>query len=323
MDVLTNLRTFLAVARTGSFSEAARQLHVVPSVVAKRVAQLEQTMHARLFQRTTRMVELTDAGHRLKTRAATLVADLDTVVADVRGDEGKLEGHIRVIAPTTITVLRLAPVFQGFMARHDRITLEIALADRSINPVEEGADIVINGRGASFPGVIDVPLCPVQPQLCASPAYLDRRGTPIHPRDLAEHECLRFGPNGDQWVFHSSRGLIHLRISGRFVADDNSTLAHFATAGMGIGFLPDYVCHEPLADGRLVPVLPNFPLQDPWFKAYVPRGRHTQAHVQALLQWLSAKIPAALGHNAASARLDTPHEHPAAERPEPQFAGNA
>ena len=125
MDILTNLRTFVTVARTGGFSPAARQLHVVPSVVAKRIAQLEQTMQARLFERSTRVVELTEAGRRLQARAAGLVSELDDVVQSVRRDEGALDGHLKVMAPTTLTLLCLGSLLDAFLAQHPRLTLEI------------------------------------------------------------------------------------------------------------------------------------------------------------------------------------------------------
>lgn len=295
MDVLTNLRTFLAVARTGGFSEAARQLNVVPSVVAKRIAQLEQTMHSRLFERSTRVVTLTEAGRRLLARAASLVSDIDDVVQDVRRDDGKLEGHIRLMAPTTLTLLRLGPLLDEFLAEHDRITMEIALEDRSINPLEEGIDIAISGRSASYEGVLDIPICPVHPRLCASPAYLERRGVPAHPRDLSEHDCLVFKPAGGSWVFQSQRGLVYVEVNGRLVADDNHTLLQAARNGRGIAVLPQYVCASALEAHELTLLLPSFPPQDAWFKAYVPRRRHGLARVQVLLKWLTSRLEAMSG----------------------------
>lgn len=294
MDVLTNLRTFLAVARTGGFSEAARQLNVVPSVVAKRIAQLEQTMHTRLFERSTRVVTLTEAGSRLQSRAASLVSDIDDVVQDVSRDEGKLEGHIALMAPTTLTLLRLGPLLDAFLAQHERITMEIALVDRSINPLEEGIDIAISGRSASYEGVLDLPLCPVHPRLCAAPAYLERRGAPAHPRDLVDHDCLVFRPSGENWVFQSQKGLVHVEVKGKLVADDNYTLLQAARNGRGIAVLPEYVCAQALQAQDLTLLLPTYPPQDAWFKAYVPRRRHGIARVQALLEWLSSKLGPAL-----------------------------
>jgi DNA-binding transcriptional LysR family regulator len=286
MDTLTNLRTFLTVTRVSGFSEASRQLNVVPSVVAKRIAQLEQTMKARLFERSTRVVELTEAGRRLQTRAAALVSELDNVIADVQPDEGGLAGHIRIMAPTTFGMVRLAPLLDAFLGMHERVSLEVTLADRSTNPIEAGFDLAISGRLASYEGVVDVPLCPVQPKLCAAPDYPARHRMPEHPRELASHDCLVFRPLGGLWAFQTPRGLIHVEARGRLVAEDNHTLLVACLNGRGIALLPGYVSQSFLADRRLVEVLPGYPLQDAWFKAFVPRRSHRQTKIQALLAHL-------------------------------------
>jgi DNA-binding transcriptional LysR family regulator len=132
----------------------------------------------------------------------------------------------------------------------------------------------------------------VRPRLCASPAYLEQRGTPEHPRELAAHGCLVFRPGGGIWVFQSPRGLVHVEAAGRLTADDNHTLLGSAIMGRGIALLPHYVCGDALADGRLVELLPGFPPQDSWFKAYVPRRRYRMARVRALVDWLAMQLDA-------------------------------
>ncbi|MES2511958.1 MAG: LysR family transcriptional regulator [Pseudomonadota bacterium] len=290
MDVLGNLKTFLAVASYGGFSEAARKLHVVPSVVAKRIAQLEKTMGARLFERSTRSVMLTEAGEQLQARAASLMTDFDDLVTTVQRDDGKLEGHIRVMAPTTLTMVYLGQVMNAFLEKHERITMELALVDQSINPQERGFDMAISGRVASYDGVLDVPLCAVRPMLFASPAYVAAHGEPAHPRELSDHRCLVFAPTGVNWQFQSSRGAISVEVKPRLLADDNRTLLDAAVRGMGVVALPLYVARDALAAGQLQPLLGKFPLQETWFRAYVPRRSHKLARVQALVDWLASHL---------------------------------
>lgn len=286
MDTLIQLKTFLAVARTGGFSEAARELNVVPSVVGKRITQLEHTLRERLFDRTTRQVSPTAAGRRLERRAAALVSDFDALLRPTheRTDDAGVAGTLRVAAPTTLATLRLAPVFAAFAREHPRVRLELVLSDRSINPAESDLDLAISGRTAHYDGVVDVPLAPVVPRLCASPAYLARAGAPAHPRDLAAHDTLVFAPAGRTWTFVTSRAPVHVEVQPRFVADDNVTLLAAARAGLGITVLPAYVVDTALDDGTLVALLPAFALQDAWFKAHVPARRHRHPAVQALLQ---------------------------------------
>ena len=286
MDVLANLRAFLAAARFKSFSEAARQLNVVPSVVTKRVNDLERTTGTQLFNRTTRNVTLTEAGQKFQSSASALVAEFDDILSGLKRDEGKLEGNIRLKAPTTLTVLYLADVLSAFQREHERIMMEVLLIDRSVNPVEEGFDIVLTGLAESYEGVIDIPLCPLQQIVCAAPSYLERKAAPTHPRDLADHDCLVFKPKGPTWQFETDRGLINIDVPQRLTTNDNFVLFAGACAGNGIAVLPTYVCKDALKTGALQPLLTNFPLQPTWLKALVPRRRQGMARIEAAVSWL-------------------------------------
>lgn len=300
MDTLTNMKTFVAVANYGGFSEAARRLYVVPSVVAKRIDQLEKSMGARLFERSTRSVVLTEAGQQLKGKAAGLVADFDDLVQSVSRNDSKLEGHIRVMAPTTLTMLHLGQVFNTFMCQHDRITLEISLVDLSSNPEEQGYDLAISGRNASYEGVVDVPLCSANPILVAAPSYLASCAAPTHPRDLIEHACLVFAPTGRNWQFQSSRGVLAVEVTPRLTVDDNLTLLGATKMGMGIASLPNYVARQAILDGELIPLLKNFPLQENWFRAFIPKRKYRLARVKALVDWLGSDLEVFAGSNRNS-----------------------
>ena len=286
MDYVSHIQTFMAVVRCGSFSEAARELGVVPSMVAKRVSSLEQHLKTRLFERTTRKVNLTEAGEKFHSRALGVVSELEDLLDTVERDDGKLEGHIRLMAPTTLGIQRLGPLLNEFLSQHSRITLEMALVDRSTNPAEEGFDLAISGRLASYEGVVDMPLRPVQPTLCATPEYLAEHPEIEHPRDLSNHSCLVFSATGSDWHFQSSRGVISVEVQARLLADDNMTLLDGALRSLGVAILPSYVVEEYLQQGTLIAVLPKYPPQENWFKAYVPRRRLQVARVQALIEWL-------------------------------------
>lgn len=289
MDLTTHIRTFAAVVRCGGFSEAARQLGVVPSVVAKRIAQLEQELQTRLFQRTTRRVTLTEAGEKLHARAAGLVSEFEDLLDSVRRDDNQPQGHLRVMAPTTLTFEQLGQVFTDFLVAHPGITMELALVDRSANPAERDYDMAISGRPASYEGVIDVPLRSAEPLLCAAPAYLARHPGLAHPRDLAERDCLVFSATGTSWAFQSSRGALTVDVRPRLTADDNLTLLRAAVAGLGVALLPSYIAGEALRSGALQLVLEKFAPQENWFKAYVPRRKANLARVKALLDFLQER----------------------------------
>jgi len=290
MDFVSHLQTFLTVVRCGSFSEAARELGVVPSLVAKRISKLELHLHSRLFERTTRTIALTEAGEKFHTKAAGVMLDLTALRHAIERDDGKLQGHIRLMAPTTLGIHHLGSVLNEFLSQHPHITLEMVLEDRSVNPSEAGFDLAISGRLASYEGVVDVPLRPVQPTLCATPRYLAEHAPIEHPRDLRNHSCLVFSAMGTDWHFHSPKGIVAVEVQARLVADDNMTLLDASLHSLGIAILPQYVAERDLKNGNLVTVLPNFPPQENWFKAYVPRRRMKVTRVHALLEWLKNKL---------------------------------
>ncbi|MEP7244283.1 MAG: LysR family transcriptional regulator [Gammaproteobacteria bacterium] len=293
--MVANLRAFLATARYGGFSEAARQLNVVPSVAAKRVSQLEHAVGARLFERSTRKVVLTEAGEKLQGRARSLLTDLDETLGGLKRAGDHLEGRILMMVPTTLNMLVLSDAVSGFLREHEHITLELALVDRSLNPAEEGFDLAISGHAASsYEGVLDVPLYPFEQVLCASPDYLKQRGTPLHPRDLEDHDGLFFKPLGTAWRFDTERGQLSVDVRPRLIANDNLTLRAAALAGNGIAMLPMYVAGEAMRAGQLVDVLSAFPMPKSWFRAHVTQHRAKLARIERLLEWLKSALEKAL-----------------------------
>lgn len=283
MDTILNMKAFLATARSGSFSEAARQLSVAPSVVSKRVNQLEWQLRSRLLERTTRRVRLTEIGEQYLPTIRGIISEYDDLVAGMLRSPGELEGHIRVKAPSTLTHLHLGKVFTEFQQTNSRVTLEVVLIDRSVNPIEEGFDVVLGILPTSYEGVVEEALLPYPRIACASPAYLAAHGQPKHPRDLAGHDCIVFQPAGATWTFHSRRGPINVSVRPKFSTNDIQVTVAAAQEGAGIAVLSKFIAKKALRSGTLVPVLEEFPLPDHWLKAFIPQSRVGLARVQALL----------------------------------------
>ena len=290
MDILLNIKAFLATAQTGSFSAAARQIGVAPSVITKRVGQLEWRVRSQLFERTTRKVTLTEAGEKYMPKLRLLMMDFDDTLSGIATDSGSLAGHIRVKVPTTIGLLYVGKILIAFQQNNPRISVEVVLMDRSVNPIEEGFDIAIGALTASYANAVDEPLCAYPRMLCASPAYIARKGRPEHPTDLVNHDCLVFLPTGSLWSFDSSRGAIQVGVATTFGANDGQLLLAAAHAGLGITILAKHIVKPLIQSGELVPLLENFPLSDLWLKALVPINRVNVPHVQALLLWLKLQL---------------------------------
>jgi DNA-binding transcriptional LysR family regulator len=290
MDTLQNLKAFLAVAGSGSFSAAARQLGVAPSVVTKRIDQLEWAAKVKLFARSTRRVTSTEAGERFLPRVRAAVAELDEVLAEMARPRRDLEGHLRVKVPTTLTVLYLGTILGRFQAQHPKVSLDVVLTDRPLNPVDEGFDLAVVAFPASFGGVVDEPLCPLHRLVCASPAYLAARGVPRHPRELAGHDTLNFLPTGPVWTFQSNRGPISVELAPKLSTNDNQVLLAAAREGNGVALLPSYVALSVLRAGELEQVLETFPVPEIWVKALVPENRVQIPRVRALLAFLKGSL---------------------------------
>ena len=230
MDTLTNLQAFLASAEAGGFSAAARKLDVSTSVVSKRVTQLEAQIGIALFHRSTRQLRLTEAGQRYLHRARGVVADVGDLLSRMGEKDHDLVDHLRIKAPTSLTIARLADAFSAFQTQNPRLKLEIVLIDRPVDPVTEGFDIAIGAFPHSFGGVVDEPLCALKRLLCASPAYLKSQGMPRHPRDLVEHRCLSFLPTGPEWMFDGPRGRITIQVRPLLNSNEGHVLVKSAIA---------------------------------------------------------------------------------------------
>jgi DNA-binding transcriptional LysR family regulator len=288
MDMFQNMRAFLAVAETRSFSAAARRSRLATSVLTKRVDQLERAVKMKLFTRTTRTVALTEAGRRWLERVRSLVADFDDTMRQVSDAGQDLEGPLRIKAPTTLTVLYVADILARFQALYPKLSMEVVLADRALNPADEGFDVAIAAFDTTFSQVVDIPLCPLRRMLCAAPDYLARRHLPQHPRELSEHDTLCFAPTGSIWSFNGPQGSTTVEISPRMSANDGQVLLRAALAGNGIALLSEYLIAPALRAGDLVPVLETYQPPEWWVKVLVPETRMQVARVNALVNFLKA-----------------------------------
>ncbi|MBR1222910.1 LysR family transcriptional regulator [Bradyrhizobium sp. U87765 SZCCT0131] len=290
MDTLVNLQAFLATAESSGFSAAGRKLNVSTSVVAKRVTQLEEQIGTTLFHRSTRQMRLTKAGQQYLHRARSVVADVSDLLARMGEKDHDLADQLRIKAPTSLTIFRLADVFSAFQAQNPQVRLDIVLIDRPVDPVTEGFDIAIGAFPHAFGGVIDEPLCPMRRLLCAAPDYLARHGAPAHPRDLVDHTCLSFLPTGPEWQFDGPRGRVTVQVQPRMSSNEGYVLVKSAIAGNGIAFISRYLVEDALRQGSLCQVLPEYPIPDLWVKATVPERRANAAAVQAMLAALKQAL---------------------------------
>jgi len=286
MDKVDVMRAFATVAELGSFTKAADALRLSPSIVTKRVAQLEHLIGRTLFERSTRRVQLTADGEHSLKRVASLLAEHDEVMDALRSGPAVLEGLIRVKVPTTLGSFHLNSLIRRFANEQQGVDIEVLLLDGPLNPSAQGIDIAITAFPASFDGVADEFLWPIQRSIVASPEYLYARDTLEHPRQLERHRCLVYQPTGPYWTFLGETGLVGITVKSHLTSNDMSLLLTAAVSGDGIALISDYVSAGKIVAGQLRRALVDFPIPNLWVKAMVPTDRRKLPRVDALLRFL-------------------------------------
>ena len=299
VDGIVALEAFVVTAERGSLSAAARQLGVAPSVVTRRIKELEARVGVPLFWRSTRRLALTDQGELYLPKAASILRDFREVVSGSLHASDALSGPVRVQAPSSVVEAYMGRLLARFALAHPGVAIALDVADRVVNPAEAGVDIAIGNLPAAFEGVFEEPLHAYPRLVCAAPAYLARRGEPAHPRDLAGHDCMALLHAGPSWTFATPEGPLSLRFQPRFSAATSQALRMAAEEGVGITVLPRRLVAEPMRAGRLRQILAAFPLREYWTTAWIPVRKLELRRVRALLDFIKAEV-------AASAPLADP-----------------
>ncbi|CAM3479579.1 LysR family transcriptional regulator [Paracidovorax anthurii] len=262
LDSLPDMAVFARVVAAGSFSGAARTLGLTPSAVSRQVARLEGVLRVRLLERTTRRLRLTAAGHAAHARCMALEAAAREVLQLADAHHGATpQGLVRMSAPKAYARQRIHPLVAPFLAAHPQVDVQLVVTDRVVDLFGEDIDLAIRITDAPPPGLAGRPLEAVEHIVCASPAYLERRGTPRHPRDLAGHDCICLGEDAHdrRWRFARGAGRAAeqatVAVRGRYAANHSEMRRDAALAGLGIASLPGFAARAALESGALVRVL--------------------------------------------------------------------
>lgn len=288
---LSQLELFLRVADAGSLSAAARQLHLTPAAASAALKRLETLVEVRLVERSTRSLRLTPEGQLLREHAQQALGVLDDARTLLGAQRERLEGDLHLAAPSDLGRSVIAPMLDGFLARHPDLRLAMQLSDRMHDLKRDRVDLAVRAGMLPDSGLVARPLHTTTRVLVASPGYLARHGTPAHPGDLAHHACISLYLNGQaqlQWPLWQGSESLTVRIGGNRRADDGALVRAWAVQGHGIALKARLDVLADLRAGRLVVVLPQwhggrFPLH-----AVMPSNRHVPMRVRRLLEALVA-----------------------------------
>ena len=277
--LLADAPGFLGVVEHGSFAAAGRRLGLSPSVLSRQVSRLERTLGVRLLERNTRGLRLTEDGASVRRRLQDVFALTEELAGFVESSATTASGTVRLGASRDLAIGLLEPVTAALLDALPDVHLELVVSDARLDPVADGLDLVLSVTGAPVEGLVARRLRRVRHVLCASPAYLARRGEPGSPADLADHECIRGAEGGRETVWHLACATAEARvaIAGRYGVDHAEMRLRAALAGRGVASVPDFVAAPALARGEAVRVLPR------WHRADA-----AERHVQ--LQYPSSRL---------------------------------
>jgi DNA-binding transcriptional LysR family regulator len=291
---LTALSTFLAVMEAGGVSSAARRLGLARSVVSKRVAELEVALATPLFVRSSTGMVPTEAADSFYLEASRLLRELDDAANRVRPSGAGLTGRLRVAAPHSLTLGWLQGTFVAFAAAHPGLNLQVDLDDRVVDIINAGYDVALRVGQLADSSLIARQLGASQRLLCASPDYLERAGVPACIAELQQHAFIGYAnaAMGQSLRFAApNEGVAAgLRVLPRLVVNSGEMMREAALAGLGLVVLPHFLVTDCLRDGRLRPVLAEFPLAADGIHLVCPSGREQAPAVRALGEALSAAL---------------------------------
>jgi DNA-binding transcriptional LysR family regulator len=257
VDRLESMSVLVKAVEAGSLSAAARALGLTLPAASRKLAALEEHLGARLLTRTSRRLSPTEEGLIFYEKARQILGEVEEAEAALSTRRTEVSGRLSISAPTLIGRLRLAPLLPGFLAAHSGVSVDLTLVDRYVNLSEEGIDLAIRVGLLPDSDLIARRLGEVRRVVCATPAYLARRGTPQTPDDLAGHDCLVFADARDdaEWRFEQSGGTHRIPIPGRLRTNSLDAVVSAALGGAGLARVPDWQVRGHIADGRLVRVL--------------------------------------------------------------------
>lgn len=257
---LAAMAVFARVAEANSFSGAARRLGVSKAAVSKQVARLERALGARLLNRTTRRLSLTEVGHAFYEHCARMLAEAEAAELAVSRLRSEPRGILRLTAPAAFGHLHIAPAIPDFLARYPELSVQMVMNDRVVDLAEEGYDVAIRMSSDPAPNIVARRLAPIRWVVCASPAYLERFPAPREPQDLAGHNCLfySFLEASSDWRFLAGEGEVKVRVSGTFTASNSEALREAVLRGLGVAMLPTFTVGGDIQQRTLIALLPGF-----------------------------------------------------------------
>lgn len=289
MDRLGAMEVFVNVVDSHGFTAAAERLGLSRAAVSKQVLQLEETLGARLLNRTTRRVSVTELGRMYYDRCRRVLAEVESADLLVEQLHSRPTGTLKVSAPMSFGMSHLGTAVADFLRVYPDLTVSLTLNDRFTDLVEEGYDVAIRISRIADSSLVAKRIAPVPCLMVATPEYLETQGRPARPSDLRDHPCLTYSylHTGQDWTMSGADGRHSVRVSGPLQANNGEVLLQGVRSGLGITFLPGFLVRADIAAGRLVHVLPDYFLPELTVFAVSPPNRYPATKVRVFIEFLT------------------------------------
>ena len=296
MDRFNELKVFVSVAENGGFAKAAARLRSSPPAVTRTVAALEQRVGVQLFNRTTRIVSMTEAGRRFLEHARRILTDLDVAESELAGESTMPSGHLTITSPVTMGRMMLPSIVTDFLHAHPHVTAKVLLFDRITNLIEEGIDVGLRVGQLPDSSLIARQVGEVGRILVASPAYLSKHGRPKDPTDLKRHSMIAFTGllPSREWVFGEAKTARRITLKPRFEINDAAAAIAAAEGGGGITIALSYMVARQIGERRLQQVLGSFAPSAVPVQLVYPESRLVAPKVRAFVDYAAPKLRSAL-----------------------------
>ena len=284
---------FAKVVETHGITAAAVDLGLSPPTISKAITRLEKRLGSRLFNRTSRRLVLTDAGHDLADRAARLLADAEAAESALVAQSASPRGTVRLAAPMSFGVREVAPILPEFLTRYPDVSIDLHLSDALVDVIGDGFDLALRIGELADSSLLARRLAPVPGVIVAAPAYLDRRGRPAHPSELTGHDCFGYAylRTRDTWQFSNDVGeQVSVRPSGPLRVNNGDAMLPAVIAGLGVAALPAFLAREALEDGQLEQILLDWRATRSSLYLVTPPAGPRPVRVQVLADFLAGRL---------------------------------
>ncbi len=293
MKSLTDIAVFVQVVESGSFTAAAERLDISKSVVSKYVTRLEDYLGARLLNRTTRRLSLTEVGRVFYDRSRKGLADIEDAQLEVSRLQAEPRGTLRINVPMSFGILHVAPALPEFQRQYPDLTVDMNLDDRKVDVIEEGFDVSVRISELPDSSLVARRIAPCRHAVVASPSYLEQHGTPRSPEDLHDHNIItyRYHQSANIWHFQSKdTKSISVDVSGSLIMNNSLAIRESIREGIGITRTPTFVVGKDVQEGKLVKVLTGYETLEVQIFLVYPQRLHLAPKVRAFIDFMAERI---------------------------------